>query len=173
MATPDKMIDDIKGEKVPLNWQFDVTFVKTIKCLSTLVTGCGSFPRVSSMLSLRNHLISVSGIAVLLLSSFLLLSVTPWQVPHRVQTSLDAAFTSQFDGLQRLVLSLLQSQSQVQSLRVDSVALEDLSYALTVTPQGFPDDDVRQRIHTLSQEVAAVAALVQRLYVEVDVFVHL
>lgn len=126
------------------------------------------------MLSLRNLLLSVSSFPALLFSSLLLLNVgQSWQVPHGVQTSLDVAFTSQFDSLQQLVLSLLQSVSQVRSLRLDSVALEDLSYALTVTPSGFPDDDMRQRIYTLSQDVAAVAALIQKLYVEVDVFIHL
>lgn len=124
------------------------------------------------MPSLRKPLLSVSSVAVLLLSC-LLLNVTLWQIPHEVQTTLDAAFTRQFDVLQRLVLSLLQSGSQTQSLRVDSVALEDLSYALTAAPAESPNDDVRQRIYVLSQEVSAAATLMQRLYIEVDVFIHL
>lgn len=125
------------------------------------------------MISLPNPLLSVFSVAVLLFSSILLLGAAPWQVPNGVQTSLDVAFTGQFDCLQQLVLSLLRSTPQVQSLRVVSVALEDLSYALTLAPQGFPNNDVQQQVDTLSQEVAFIAALMQRLYVEVDILIHL
>lgn len=123
------------------------------------------------MLSPHNH--PVIAIGLFLFGGLLLFTVTPWHDPHGVQGSLDAAFANQFDGLQRLVLSLLRSVPQIQSLRVDSVALEDLSYALTMAPVGFPNDDIQQHIYTLSQEVDTVAALMQRLYVEVDVFIHL
>jgi hypothetical protein len=123
------------------------------------------------MLSPYNSL--VPAITLLLFGGLLLLTVTPGHVSHGERISLDAAFASQFDGLQRLALSLLRSAPHIQSLRVDSVALEDLSYALTAPPMGFPNNDIRQQIYTLSQEVDAVATLMQRLYVEVDVFIHL
>jgi len=116
----------------------------------------------------------VPAITLLVFGGLLLLTVTSGHVPHEVpQTSLDAAFASQFDGLQRLSLSLLRSPPRIQNLRVDSVALEDLSYALTAALAGFPNNDMRQQIYILSQEVDTVAALMQRLYVEVDLFIHL
>ena len=124
------------------------------------------------MVSLRNSLKAT--ISLLLFGSlFFLLAITVHPLPHDVQTSLDVAFANQFDGLQRLVLSLLRSPPHVQNLRVDSAALEDLSYALTAISAGLPNDNAQQRIYALSQEVDAVAELMQGLYIEVDVLVHL
>lgn len=125
----------------------------------------------SSMVSLRNHL----KIAIALLFGGLLFftAATHSHLQHEVQASLDGAFANQFDGLQRLILSLLRSVPHIQTLRVDSVALEDLSYALTAPSAGFPSNDMQQRVYGLSQEVDAVATLMQGLYVEVDALVHL
>lgn len=125
------------------------------------------------MFSLRNRLVCIYSAAVVLIGVLLLLKVPHWCVPRMEQTPLDAVFTTQFDSMQRLVLSLLQSTPQIQCLRVDSVALEDLSYALTMAPAEYPNDGIREQIYALSREVDAVAELMQRLYVEVDLLIHL
>ena len=125
----------------------------------------------SSMVSPRDHLGAV--ISLLLFGSLFLSTLILWPPPHEAQAPLDVAFANQFDGLQRLVLSLLRSAPHVQNLRVASAALEDLSYALTAVSAGPPSDDAQRQIYALSQEVDAIAGLMQGLYVEVDALVHL
>ena len=130
------------------------------------------FPNpASSMVSPRIRLKAT--IVLFFFGGLFLLTVTPWRLPHTAQTTLDVAFANQFDALQRLTHSLSQSVPHIRSLRVDSVALEDLSYVLTAASAGFSNNDMQQRIYALSQEVDATATLMQTLYVEVDVLIHL
>lgn len=123
---------------------------------------------------LRNPLTTTSAIA-LFLGALLVSDVimTRWHVPNGALGSLDTILTSEFDGLQQLTLSSTRYLLQAQNLRVDSVALEDLSHALTIAPLAALNDEIPQHIYALSQEADAVATVTQRLYIEIDAFLHL
>lgn len=116
------------------------------------------------MLSIRRAAAWVSGVMLLsVIGSLLLKTRNPPPI------TLAALFDEQFDRLEQLTLSLTRSIPHTKCLRIHSVAFEDLSYALAASQS----DDLAQVARSLSHDIDTFARLLQGLYVEIDVMVHL
>lgn len=118
------------------------------------------------MLFFRHAVASASGIALLFFIGERLLSTFEHQ---GVSSTLAAVFDDQFDCLEQLNLSPTRSVPHIKSLRIHSVAFEDLSCALA-TSLG---EDLPRDVRVLSLDIDAFGALLQSLYAEVDALVHL
>lgn len=108
----------------------------------------------------------LSGLTFLAFVGYCFFSVSTNKGPPITLANL---FDDQFDCLEQLTLSLTRSVPYVESLRIQSMAFEDLSYALVSSPR----ENLAREVRSLSLDIDAFATIFRSFHVEIDVLVHL